>query len=209
MSQKNRPSSARWLAEHEADHYVQEARRLGYRARAAFKLIELNEKDKLLKPGMAVVDLGAAPGSWSQIARPILGKKGRLIATDILDMAPLPEVDFLMGDFREETVLKGVEALVGEKSVDLVLSDMAPNISGIDAADQASSLYLCELALDFAKAHLKKGGVFVCKVFQGEGFDEYLKAVRGVFASVAIRKPKASRPRSREVYLVAKNFSPV
>jgi len=209
LSQKNRPSSARWLAEHEADHYVQEARRLGYRSRAAFKLLELHEKDKLLKPGMAVVDLGAAPGGWSQIARPILGKKGRLIATDILEMAPLPEVDFLVGDFREEAVLKGVEALVGEKSVDLVLSDMAPNISGIDVADQASSLYLCELALEFAKAHLKAGGVFVCKVFQGEGFDEYLKAVRAVFKSVAIRKPKASRPRSREVYLVAKNFSAV
>jgi 23S rRNA (uridine2552-2'-O)-methyltransferase len=209
MSQKKRPSSARWLAEHEADHYVQEARRLGYRSRAAFKLLELNERDKLLKPGMAVVDLGAAPGGWSQIARPLLGKKGRLIATDILDMEPLPEVDFLMGDFREEEVLKGVEALVGEQAVDLVLSDMAPNITGIDSADQAASLYLCELALEFCKAHLKPGGVFAVKVFQGEGFEAYVKAVREAFASVAIRKPKASRPRSREVYLVAKNFSPV
>ena len=206
MSQKKRPSSARWLAEHEADHYVQEARKLGYRSRAAFKLIELNEKDKLIKPGMAVVDLGAAPGGWSQIARPLLGKKGRLIATDILDMAPLPDVDFLMGDFREESVLKGVQALVGEQAVDLVLSDMAPNMSGIDAADQASSLYLCELALEFCKAHLKPGGVFVAKVFQGEGFDGYVKTVRACFASVAIRKPKASRPRSREVYLVGKGF---
>lgn len=206
MSQKRSASSAKWLAEHEADHYVQEARKLGYRSRAAFKLIELNEKDKLIKPGMAVVDLGAAPGGWSQIARPLLGKKGRLIATDILHMDALPEVDFFMGDFREESVLKAVEALVGEHAVDLVLSDMAPNISGIDSADQAASLYLCELALEFAQAHLKAGGVFVVKVFQGEGFEGYLKAVRGAFASVAIRKPKASRPRSSEVYLVAKTF---
>jgi len=206
MSQKRSASSAKWLAEHEADPYVQEARRLGYRSRAAFKLIELNEKDKLIKPGMVVVDLGAAPGGWSQLARPLLGKKGRVIATDILDMEPLPEVDFLMGDFREETVLKAVEALVGAHAVDLVLSDMAPNLSGIDSADQASSLYLCELALEFAKAHLKAGGVFVAKVFQGEGFDAYVKTVRAAFVSVTIRKPKASRPRSREVYLVAKNF---
>lgn len=209
MSQKRSASSAKWLAEHEADRYVQEARRLGYRSRAAFKLIELNEKDKLIRPGMAVVDLGAAPGGWSQIARPLLGPKGRLIATDILPMDPLPEVDFLLGDFREEPVLKAIEALVGENAIDLVLSDMAPNLSGIDSADQAASLYLCELALDFAKAHLKKGGTFAAKVFQGEGFEQYLKAVRGAFASVAIRKPKASRARSSEVYLVAKNFSPV
>lgn len=209
MSQKRSASSAKWLAEHEADRYVQEARRLGYRSRAAFKLIELNEKDKLIRPGMAVVDLGAAPGGWSQIARPLLGPKGRLIATDILAMEPLPNVDFLVGDFREDAVLKAIENLVGANAIDLVLSDMAPNLSGIDSADQASSLYLCELALDFAKAHLKKGGAFATKVFQGEGFEQYLKAVRGCFASVAIRKPKASRPRSSEVYLVAKNFSPV
>ncbi|MDP3870873.1 23S rRNA (uridine(2552)-2'-O)-methyltransferase RlmE [Phenylobacterium sp.] len=206
MSQKRRPSSARWLAEHNADHYVQEARRLGYRSRAVFKLQELHEKDKLLKPGMMVVDLGAAPGGWSQMARPLVGPRGRVIATDILDIEPIPGVDFLRGDFREETVLKGVEALVGEQAVDLVLSDMAPNITGIDTADQASSVYLCELALEFAKSHLKAQGVFVTKVFQGEGFDAYLKQVREVFASVAIRKPKASRPRSSEVYLVAKNF---
>lgn len=206
MSQKRSASSAKWLAEHEADRYVQEARRLGYRSRAAFKLIELNEKDKLIRPGMAVVDLGAAPGGWSQIARPLLGPKGRLIATDILAMEALPNVDFLVGDFREEPVLKAIEALVGENAIDLVLSDMAPNLSGIDSADQASSLYLCELALDFAKAHLKNGGTFATKVFQGEGFEQYLKAVRAAFASVAIRKPKASRPRSSEVYLVAKNF---
>ena len=206
MSQKRRPSSARWLAEHEADHYVQEARRLGFRSRAVFKLRELHEKDKLLRPGMAVVDLGAAPGGWSQLARPLLGPKGRLIASDILDIAPIPGVDFLCGDFRDEAILRQIEALVGPQAVDLVLSDLAPNISGIDSADQVASIYLCELALEFAKAHLKPGGVFVVKVFQGEGFEAYLKAVRAVFASVAIRKPKASRPRSSEVYLVAKNF---
>lgn len=206
MSQKRRPSSARWLAEHNADHYVQEARRLGYRSRAVFKLQELNERDRLIKPGMAVVDLGAAPGGWSQMARPMVGAKGRVIATDILDIEPIPGVDFLCGDFREEAVLKGVEALVGEQALDLVLSDMAPNISGIDAADQAASLYLCELALEFARQHLKPQGTFVVKVFQGEGFDAYLKQVRALFGSVAIRKPKASRPRSSEVYLVAKNF---
>jgi 23S rRNA (uridine2552-2'-O)-methyltransferase len=206
VSQKRRPSSARWLAEHNADHYVQEARRLGYRSRAVFKLQEIHEKDRLIKPGMALVDLGAAPGGWSQMARPMVGAKGRVIATDILDIEPIPGVDFLCGDFREESVLKGVEALVGEQALDLVLSDMAPNISGIDAADQAASLHLCELALEFAKQHLKPQGAFVVKVFQGEGFDAYLKAVREVFGSVSIRKPKASRPRSSEVYLVAKNF---
>lgn len=206
MSQKRRPSSARWLAEHNADHYVQEARRLGYRSRAVFKLQELNERDKLIRPGMAVVDLGAAPGGWSQMARPMVGPKGRVIATDILDIEPIPGVDFLCGDFREESVLRGVEALVGEQALDLVLSDMAPNITGIDAADQAASIYLCELALEFAKSHLRAQGAFVVKVFQGEGFDGYLKQVREVFSSVAIRKPKASRPRSSEVYLVAKNF---
>ena len=206
MSQKRRPSSARWLAEHNADHYVQEARRLGYRSRAVFKLQELNERDKLIKPGMAVVDLGAAPGGWSQMARPLVGPKGRIIATDILDIEPIPGVDFLCGDFREDAVLKGVDALVGEQAVDLVLSDMAPNITGIDAADQASSIHLCELALEFARVHLKPQGAFVVKVFQGEGFDAYLKQVRAVFSSVSIRKPKASRPRSSEVYLVAKNF---
>lgn len=206
MSQKRRPSSARWLAEHEADHYVKEARRLGYRSRAVFKLQELQERDKLIRAGMIVIDLGAAPGGWSQMARPLVGTHGRVIATDILDIEPIPGVDFLCGDFREEAVLKGLEALVGEQALDLVLSDMAPNISGIGAADQAASLHLCELALEFARQHLKPQGAFVVKVFQGDGFDGYLKEVRAAFASVAIRKPKASRPRSKEVYLVAKNF---
>lgn len=209
MSQKDRPSSRRWLAEHEADHYVHEARRLGYRSRAVFKLKELNEKDRLLKPGQIVVDLGAAPGGWSQFARPLLGAKGRLFALDILPMEPLPGVEFIQGDFREQAVLEELEARVGAQAVDLVLSDMAPNISGIDAADQAGSIHLCELALDFARAHLKPRGGFLTKAFQGEGFDAYLKLLRGAFESVTIRKPKASRPRSREVYLLARNFRAV
>ena len=209
MSKKRSGSSARWLREHETDTYVQQARKLGYRSRAVFKLKELQDKDRILKPGQIVVDLGAAPGGWSQFARPLLGSKGRLIALDILPIEPLPAVDFICGDFREEVVLKQLEALVGTEAVDLVLSDMAPNISGIDTADAASSLYLCELALDFALAHLKPKGCFVTKVFQGDGFDGYLKAARTAFESVTIRKPKASRPRSREVYLVARNFRSV
>lgn len=194
------------MAEHRADHYVKEARRLGYRSRAVFKLQELNERDKLLKPGMTVVDLGAAPGGWSQLARPLLGPKGRLLALDILPMDPLPDVDFLLGDFREESVLREFEARVGTQAVDLVLSDMAPNVSGIDSADQVGQLYLCELALDFAKAHLKPGGDFLTKAFQGEGFEAYVKILRQSFESVLIRKPKASRPRSREVYLLARGL---
>jgi 23S rRNA (uridine2552-2'-O)-methyltransferase len=206
VSKKRRPSSAQWMAEHRADHYVKEARRLGYRSRAVFKLQELNERDKLLKPGMTVVDLGAAPGGWSQLARPLLGPKGRLLALDILPMDPLPDVDFLLGDFREESVLREFEARVGTQAVDLVLSDMAPNVSGIDSADQVGQLYLCELALDFAKAHLKPGGDFLTKAFQGEGFEAYVKILRQSFESVLIRKPKASRPRSREVYLLARGL---
>lgn len=209
MSQKRRPSSALWLAERRADHYVQEAQRLGYRSRAIFKLKEINEKDKLLKAGQVVVDLGSAPGGWSQWARPLLGPHGRLIALDILNMDALPGVEFIMGDFREESVLRQLEAAVGEKAVDLVLSDMAPNISGVNAADQVGSMYLCELALDFAKAHLKPRGHFLTKAFQGEGFEAYVKLLRQTFESVTIRKPKASRPRSREVYLLARNLRAV
>lgn len=209
MSKKRRPSSAQWMAEHRADHYVKEARRLGYRSRAVFKLKELDERDKLLRPGLVVVDLGAAPGSWSQWARPLLGPKGRLFALDILPMDPLPDVEILTGDFREEAVLRELEAKVGNQAVDLVLSDMAPNVSGIDSADQVGQLYLCELALDFAKAHLKPGGHFLTKAFQGEGFEAYLKMLRQAFDSVTIRKPKASRPRSREVYLLARGLRQV
>ncbi|PPE72850.1 23S rRNA (uridine(2552)-2'-O)-methyltransferase RlmE [Solimonas fluminis] len=206
MSQKRRPSSARWLAEHESDPYVQEARRLGYRSRAVFKLKEIQDKDRLLKPGQVVVDLGSAPGGWSQLARPLLGPKGRLLALDILPMDPLPDVEFILGDFREESVLKQLEEAVGSQAVDLVLSDMAPNLSGVDAADQAGSIYLCELALEFARAHLKPKGGLLVKIFQGEGFEAYLKAVREAFESVTIRKPKASRARSSEVYLLARGY---
>ena len=206
MGKNRTPSSKRWLAEHEADHYVQEARRLGYRSRALFKLKEIQERDRLLKPGMTVVDLGAAPGGWAEFARPLLGPKGRLIALDILPMEPVRDVDFVLGDFREEAVLRQLEALVGGRSVDLVLSDMAPNITGIDTADAAAIFYLCELALEFAKAQLKEGGTFLTKVFQGEGIEVYTKQVRAHFGTVQVRKPKASRPRSREIYLLARNF---
>lgn len=209
MSKKRSNSSARWLAEHENDPYVQEARRLGYRSRAVFKLKEIQEKNRIFRPGQIVVDLGAAPGGWSQWARPLLGPKGKLIALDILPMDPVPGVEFICGDFRQESVLKQLQQSIGTQAVDLVMSDMAPNMSGIDTADAASSLYLCELALDFARAHLKSKGVFVTKVFQGDGFDGYIKAVRLAFETVSIRKPKASRPRSREVYLVARNFRAV
>jgi 23S rRNA (uridine2552-2'-O)-methyltransferase len=209
MSQKRRPSSARWLAEHETDRYVQEARRLGLRSRAAFKLLEIQERDRILKPGQIVVDLGAAPGGWSQVARPLLGSRGQLFALDILAIEPLPGVDIIHGDFREDAVLHQLETRVGDQMVDVVLSDMAPNISGIDVADQAASIHLCELALEFAKAHLKPRGTLLVKAFQGEGFDGFLAAVREAFESVVIRKPKASRQRSSEVYLLARNFRAV
>lgn len=189
---------------------MQEARRLGFRSRAIFKIKEINERDKLFRQGQIVVDLGAAPGAWSQYARPMLGPKGRLIALDILPMDPLPGVDFICGDFREESVLKALEARVGEGArVDLVLSDMAPNITGVNTADQVGTILLCELALEFARTWLKPKGIFLTKLFQGEGFDDYLKKVRASFESVAIRKPKASRPRSREVYLLARNLRAV
>ena len=209
MTQKRRPSSARWIAEHEADTYVQEARRLGYRSRAVFKLKEIQEKDRILRPGQIVVDLGAAPGGWSQFARPILGAKGQLFALDILPFEPIPGVDILVGDFREDAVLLQLEGRVGDQMVDFVLSDMSPNLSGIDAADQAASAYLCDLALEFAKAHLRPRGGLLVKTFQGNSFGDFLKATREVFETVHIRKPKASRPRSNEVYLLARNFRAV
>lgn len=209
MSQKRRPSSARWLAEHETDPYVQEARRLGYRSRAVFKLREIQEKSRILKPGQVVVDLGAAPGGWSQYARPLLGSRGRMIALDLLPMGAVDGVEFIEGDFREEPVLRALEDRIGDHMVDLVLSDMAPNISGVDAADQASSVYLCELALEFAKAHLKPRGTLLMKAFQGEGFEALVRQVRQAFETVTIRKPRASRARSSEVYLLARNFRAV
>jgi 23S rRNA (uridine2552-2'-O)-methyltransferase len=205
MGKKRTPSSARWLAEHENDPYVQQARKLGYRSRAVFKLREIQERDHILKPGMTVVDLGAAPGGWAQYARPLLGPKGRLFALDILPIEPIKDVEIVEGDFREPDVLRRLEALVPPASVDVVLSDMAPNISGIDVADQAASMYLAELALEFSGKHLKSGGALLVKLFQGEGFEAFMRQLRSAFATVHIRKPKASRARSREVYVLARS----
>lgn len=184
---------------------MKRARHEGYRARSAFKLEELDRRDRLVRPGMRVVDLGAAPGGWCQYLQRQHGNKLRIVALDILPMDPLPGVDILTGDFRDAAVLAQLEVVVGTPKVDLVLSDMAPNISGIDAADQAGSIHLAELALEFARDRLGPAGTFVVKVFQGEGFDDYLAAVRQGFAKVNIRKPEASRARSSEVYLVARN----
>lgn len=205
MSKPRSKSSTQWLAEHEADFYVQLARKEGYRSRAVYKLKEIQERDKILKAGMTVVDLGAAPGGWSQYARPQIGKNGRLVALDILPMNEVAGVEFICGDFREDVVLEALESLVPAGSADLVLSDMAPNISGIDVADQASSIYLCELALDFAVQRLKPGGAFLVKLFQGEGSEAFLKMVRNRFKTVQVRKPKASRQRSPEVYVLARD----
>lgn len=199
-------SSNRWLDEHVNDPYVKKAQVDGYRARAAYKLIELNDKDKLIRPGALVVDLGSAPGSWSQIAGRLVGVKGRVVASDILPMDSLEQVDFIQGDFTEEAVFEQIMEKLGERKADVVISDMAPNISGVDAVDQASSIYLVELALDMARRVLKPKGDFVAKVFQGEGSDDYIKDVKTSFEKVLIRKPNASRPRSREVYVVGKGF---
>ena len=199
-------SSNQWLNEHVNDPYVKRAQVDGYRSRASYKLIELINKDKLVRPGMTVMDLGSAPGGWSQVVAPLVGDNGRVVASDILPMDSLADVDFIQGDFTEQSVFDEIMAVVGGAPVDLVISDMAPNISGVNAADQASSMYLVELALDMAREVLKPKGCFVAKVFQGEGYDEYLKDVRSSFDKVVIRKPDASRPRSREVYFVAKGF---
>jgi 23S rRNA (uridine2552-2'-O)-methyltransferase len=199
-------SSHNWLQEHVNDPYVKQAQRDGYRSRASYKLIQLNEKDKLLRPGMLIVDLGSAPGGWSQVAARLLGERGRVVATDILPMDPLKNVEFVQGDFTEEAVLNQVLGLLGGHPPDLVLCDIAPNITGIDSADQASSMYLAELALDFVRQALKPQGDFVVKVFQGAGSDAYLKDLRTSFDKVLVRKPAASRPRSREVYVVAKGL---
>lgn len=201
---KKKSSSKAWLKEHREDPFVQQALRDGYRSRASYKLLELQKRDKLIKPGMTVVDLGSAPGSWSQVAAELVGHRGRVIASDILPMDSLADVAFIQGDFTEEAVFDEICAEIGENAVDLVISDMAPNMSGIAAVDQPSSMYLVELALDMACRVLSPGGGFVAKVFQGEGFDEILRDTRVQFSRVLTRKPDASRPRSREVYLVAK-----
>lgn len=201
-------SSHQWLQEHVNDPYVKQAQKDGYRSRASYKLLQLNEKDRLLRPGMLIVDLGSAPGGWSQVVSRVIGEKGRIVATDILPMDPLRGVEFIQGDFTAEEVLNQVLERLGGSHPDLVLSDIAPNISGIDSADQAASIYLVELALDFVRRTLKPGGDFVVKVFQGAGSDAYLKDLRTSFTKVLIRKPAASRPRSREVYVVARGFKP-
>ena len=196
-------SSQRWLREHFSDPYVKKAQAEGLRSRAAYKLEELIERDRLLKPGMVVVDLGAAPGGWSQYVRQALGDSGRVLALDILEMPPLAGVEFLHGDFREAAVLSQLETLLAGQQVDLVLSDMAPNFSGVDAVDQPRMMHLAELAMDFADGHLKPGGAFLIKLFQGVGFDDYVRQLRRRYDKVAIRKPAASRKRSPEVYALA------
>jgi 23S rRNA (uridine2552-2'-O)-methyltransferase len=199
-------SSHRWLGEHFSDEYVKRAQQEGYRSRAVYKLKEIQEKDRIIQPAMKIVDLGAAPGGWSQYATELLGRKGRIVASDILPIDPLPFVEFVQGDFREEAVLQVILDLLGNERADLVISDMAPNMSGVDAVDQPRAIHLCELALDMAQRVLKPNGCFLVKLFQGEGSEAYLRDVRQHFKTVKIRKPAASRPRSREVYVLAQGF---
>lgn len=201
-------SSNRWLEEHVNDPYVKRAQVDGYRSRASYKLLELIEKDKLVRQGMIVLDLGSTPGGWSQVVAPLVGSKGKTIASDILPMDAINDVTFIEGDFTEQAVFDQILAALDNGKVDFVMSDMAPNISGVDAADQASSMYLVELALEMAKAVLKPGANFATKVFHGEGYDQYLKEVRCSFNKVVVRKPDASRSRSREVYIVGKGYKP-
>ncbi|MDD2182824.1 RlmE family RNA methyltransferase [Kingella sp. SNUBH-2017] len=204
MAQRSKSSKA-WLHEHVNDHYVHLAKKDGYRARAAYKLLEINEKDKIIKPGTVLADLGSAPGSWSQVAAKLAGNTGKVFALDILPMEPIAGVDFIQGDFRESTVLTEFEQLLAGRPLDLVICDMAPNMAGNAVIDQTRSIYLCELALDFAAEHLKPGGTFLVKVFQGSGFQEFQAAMKSVFAAVATRKPEASRNRSNEIYLLGRN----
>ncbi len=205
MAKKKRSSSSgAWLREHFDDAYVKRAQKEGYRSRACYKLLEIQEKDRLIKPGMTVVDLGSAPGGWSQVAAELVGHKGRVVASDILPMDTLAGVEFIQGDFTEESVYEAILAAIGEQPVELVISDMAPNMSGMNAVDQPRSMYLVELALDMALRVLQPGGCFLTKVFQGEGFDELYRQLRENFDAVITRKPSASRPRSREVYLLGR-----
>lgn len=199
-------SSRRWLDRHFSDPYVKRAQQEGYRSRAVYKLLEIQASDRVLAPGMTVIDLGAAPGGWSQVAARIIGPAGRVVALDLLAMEPLPGVCFIQGDFREAEPLERLRAALDGAKADLILSDMAPNVSGT-AADQPRVIYLAELALELARDLLKPGGSLVVKIFQGEGFDAYLGELRRSFQRVASRKPKSSRPQSRELYLVARGFS--
>ena len=195
-------SSSAWLKEHHQDSYVLQARRDGYRSRAVYKLAEIQKKDVILKPGQFVLDLGAAPGAWSEYASQIIGDRGRIVALDLLPMEPIAGVDFLQGDFTEEETLKALLALIDNHKFDLVLSDMAPNLSGMGSVDQPKAIYLAELALDLSREILQPDGVFVIKLFQGEGFEELISSFRQGFKSVRFRKPDASRARSREIYAV-------
>ena len=197
-------TSKAWMHEHVTDIYVRRAKQEGYRSRSAFKLLEILEKDKLVRSGMIVVDLGAAPGGWSQVLAPLIGEKGRVIALDMLEMEPIRNVTFLRGDFSEAKAVAVLQKEMGGRKADLVVSDMAPNISGVGMVDQARSMHLAELALDFTGNFLKPGGVLLVKVFQGAGLDEFRKQLGEVFDSVAVRKPKASRDRSSELFLLAK-----
>jgi 23S rRNA (uridine2552-2'-O)-methyltransferase len=199
-------SSGRWLQRHFNDAYVRQAQQAGYRSRAAFKLLEINERDHILRPGMTVIDLGAAPGGWTQVAAKIVGERGRIIALDILPMDTMPGVRFIHGDFREDAVFAALLAMVGEQRVDLVISDMAPNISGMKSVDQPRAMYLAELALDLARKVLSPGGTLLVKAFEGEGMEAFRRELQVSFKTLVTRKPKASRPSSREVYMLAKNY---
>lgn len=194
------------MREHFDDEYVKKSQKDGYRSRAIYKLKEIQDKDRIIKPDMKVIDLGAAPGGWSQYATQLIGKNGRIVASDILPIDPLPFVEFVQGDFREESVLHELLKVLGSDKADLVISDMAPNMSGVGAVDQPRAMYLCELALDMSQQVLKPGGAFLVKLFQGVGSEEFLREVRHNFKQVKIRKPAASRPRSREVYVLAQGF---
>ncbi|QQS54514.1 MAG: 23S rRNA (uridine(2552)-2'-O)-methyltransferase RlmE [Candidatus Competibacteraceae bacterium] len=199
-------SSTRWLREHFSDEYVRRAQAEGYRSRSVYKLLEIQEKDRLLRPGVTAVDLGAAPGGWSQLATRLVGPRGVVIALDVLPLEPLAGVEFIQGDFREAAVLERLLNALNNRPVDLVISDMAPNTTGIKAVDQPRGMYLAELALDFARQCLRPGGDFLVKVFQGEGVDPFLRELRAAFAAVSPRKPKASRARSAEQYALARNY---
>lgn len=199
-------TSKGWLKEHFDDPYVKKAQKDGYRSRASYKLLEIQEKDRLLRPGMTVVDLGAAPGGWCQVASRLIGEKGRIIASDILPIDGIADVTFIQGDFTEDEVFEQILAAIGGQPVDLVISDMAPNMSGTPAVDQPRAMYLCELALDMAARVLRPGGDFLIKVFHGEGFDDYYRDMRARFDKVLTRKPGASRDRSRETYLLGRGF---
>ncbi|MEH6566882.1 MAG: 23S rRNA (uridine(2552)-2'-O)-methyltransferase RlmE [Halopseudomonas sp.] len=199
-------TSKRWLKEHFDDPFVKQAQKDGYRSRASYKLLAIQERDRILKPGITVLDLGSAPGGWSQVAGRLIGEKGRIIASDILPMDSIPDVTFIQGDFTEDSVFEEILAAIGDTQVDLVISDMAPNMSGTPEVDQPRAMYLCELALDMAGRVLRPGGDFLIKVFHGEGFDEYFRLMRDQFDKLVTRKPDASRGRSRETYLLARGF---